>query len=228
MRSGEESNSSHPKPGDGDVTTLLHAVHSGDPQAAEALLPIVYDELRRLASSRMAALAPGQTLQPTALVHEAYLKLVGRQDPGWNGRGHFFGAAARAMREILVDRARRRSREKRGGGHRRVSLSDTLLLAADFDGLADELLDLDGALQRLEIEHPRHAEVVLLRYFAGLGNEDAAAALGVSARTVERDWRFARAWLHRELSGEASRDGATPNGDPTPDRRAADQPEHES
>jgi RNA polymerase sigma factor (TIGR02999 family) len=181
------------------VTTLIEALTNGDKQAGSDLLPIVYDELRHLAGARMANLVPGQTLQPTALVHEAYLKLVGRQDPGWNGRGHFFGAAARAMREILVDGVRSKMRHKRGGGRRRVELDEAALIDTGFKVPGDDLLALDAALTRLEASHKQAAEIVMLSYFAGLTHEHIADTLEVSTRTVERGWRFARAWLHNQL-----------------------------
>ena len=175
-----------------DVTRILTAIGRGDPEAAERLLPLVYEELRELAARRLAVEKPGQTLQATALVHEAYLRLVGVQDPGWGGRGHFFAAAAEAMRRILINRARGRARLKRGGDRRRVDLEH---LADPAEASADDLLDLDGALRRLEAAYPRCAELVKLRFFVGLGMDEAADALGVSRRTAEREWTFARAWL---------------------------------
>ena len=177
-----------------DVTRLLDAVEAGDPKAAAELLPLVYDELRKLAAARMAAEKPGQTLQATALVHEAYLRLVGAGPArDWDGRGHFFAAAAEAMRRILVEAARRKGRRKHGGGRaagrprrRRRPPSP-----------ADDLLALDEALDRLAADDPRPAELVKLRYFAGLTVAEAAAALGVSAATADRHWAYARAWLLR-------------------------------
>jgi RNA polymerase sigma factor (TIGR02999 family) len=163
----------------------------GNRPAAE-LLPELYSELRRLAASLSARLRPGQTLQPTALVHEAYLRLVGDRDPGWEGRRHFFGAAARAMREVLIEQARRKGSRKRGGSSRRVELSEGLLL---IEPPADDLLALDEAIERLRAERPHHAEVVVLRYYAGLSVEETAAVVGRSVSTVVREWRFARAWL---------------------------------
>lgn len=166
--------------------------------AADELLPLVYDELRGLAAARLGREAPDQTLNATALVHEAYLRLVGDRDPGWNGRRHFFGAAALAMRRILVDRARRRARLKHGGGLRRQDVSlDDAALASDADDRT--LLAVDDAVRRLEAADPRRARIVNLRFFAGLSNEQTARALGVSVGTVERDWRFIRAWLQVEL-----------------------------
>jgi RNA polymerase sigma factor (TIGR02999 family) len=185
--------------GMGDVTHLLTAIEAGDRRAAERLLPLVYDELRKLAAARMAAERPGQTLRPTALVHEAYLRLVGAE-PGrpWNSRGHFFAAAAEAMRRILVENARRKQSPKHGGGWMRVALDD---VAAGADESADRLLDLDDALTRLRAIDPPAARLVELRYFAGLTMEQAADALGLPLRTAERNWTFARTWLHRELAG---------------------------
>ena len=168
-------------------------------QAAADLLPAVYAELRRLAAVLSQRLPPGQTLQPTALVHEAYLKLVRDQDPGWEGRRHFFGAAAQAMREILVDQARRKASRKRGGSRQRVELTEGLAL---IEPPADDLLALDEALQRLQAEEPRLAEIVLLRYYAALTVEETAAALGLSVSTVTREWRRARAWLAGRLKME--------------------------
>ena len=169
------------------------------PQPASELLPEVYGELRRLAAALTAQRGPGQTLQPTALVHEAYLRLVKDQDPGWEGRRHFFGAAARAMREILIEQARRKGRLKRGGGGKRVELAEGL---AWIEPPADDVLALDEAISRLEAEDPRLAEVVMLRYYSGLSVEETAAVVGVSVSTLTRDWRYARAWL-AALLGEA-------------------------
>jgi RNA polymerase sigma factor (TIGR02999 family) len=163
----------------------------GNRPAAE-LLPELYAELRRLAAALTARLQPGQTLQPTALVHEAYLRLVGGRDPGWEGRRHFFGAAARAMREILIEQARRKGSRKHGGSARRVDLSEGLAL---IEPPADDLLALDEAIQQLQAERPHLAEVVLLRYYTGLSVEETAAVVGRSVSTVVREWRFARAWL---------------------------------
>jgi RNA polymerase sigma factor (TIGR02999 family) len=164
----------------------------GGNQPAAELLPDLYAELRRLAASLTTRLQPGQTLQPTALVHEAYLRLVGRRDPGWDGRRHFFGAAARAMREILIEQARRKDSLKRGGGTRRVELSEGLAL---IEPPADDLLALDEAIAQLQAEKPHLAEVVLLRYYTGLSVEETAEVVGRSVSTVTREWRFARAWL---------------------------------
>jgi RNA polymerase sigma factor (TIGR02999 family) len=181
-----------------DVTRLLDAAAAGDPKAAAELLPLVYDELRRLAAARLAEERPGQTLQATALVHEAYLRLVGGGEAGphWNGRGHFITAAAEAMRRILVDAARRKQTDKRGGGRRRIDLSQAEPLDhAD----PDAVLDLDELLTRLTGEDPEAAEVAKLRLFAGLSVEEAAHALSTSRANAYRQWAFARAWLHARL-----------------------------
>ncbi len=184
-----------------DVTLLLDAIGSGKSDAASELLPLVYAELRRLAASKMAYMSPGHTLQPTALVHEAYAELVGSQDPGWNGRAHFFGAAAQAMREILVDHARSKGRLKRGGDRKRVELNEQAAAALHFELPNEDILALDEALEKLKVEHPRKAEVVMLRYFAGLTIKQTAEVLDVTTRTIDFDWRFAKAWLFKELSG---------------------------
>ncbi len=178
-----------------DVTRILSQIESGDPLAAEKLLPLVYDELRKLAAAKMAQEKPGQTLQATALVHEAYVRLVDvEQARCWNNRGHFFAAAAEAMRRILVEQARRKGRDKHGGRLRRVELPD--LAGGDPD---DEFLALDAALPRLAAEDPLAAEVVKLKYFAGLGREEIAAVLGVSVHEVRQKWAYARAWLRLAL-----------------------------
>jgi RNA polymerase sigma factor (TIGR02999 family) len=177
-----------------DVTRILSAIEAGNPQAAAQLLPLVYAELRRLAAVRLAAEKPGQTLQATALVHEAYLRLVGDDAAQpWNGRRHFFAAAAEAMRRILIDRARHNQTRKAGGEHRRLDIGDVEPALADGDD--DRLLVLDDALRQLETDDPRKAELVKLRFFAGLTVEQAAAALGVSTSTAEKDWSYARSWL---------------------------------
>jgi RNA polymerase sigma factor (TIGR02999 family) len=176
-----------------DVTHILSAIEHGDPQAAEQLLPLVYHELRKLAAQKLATEKPGQTLQATALVHEAYLRLVGGDEaPAWNSRGHFFAAAAEAMRRILVNRARDKRRLKRGGDRGRVELEDVAI--ADEAGSPD-ILALDEALESLAREEPACAELVKLRFFAGLSAEQAAAVLGVSTSTAEKDWAYARSWL---------------------------------
>ena len=181
------------------VTQVLHEIGAGDSKAADRLLPLVYAELRRLAESRLRAAAPGNTLQPTALVHEAYLRLVGEGDPGWDGRHHFFGAAAQAMRDILVEQARRKGRQKRGAGRGKVTLDAERLPAVAEEERFDEVLAVDEALCALEKEDARAARVVTLRYFGGLSDAETAAVLGVSESTVTREWRFARAWLTRTL-----------------------------
>jgi RNA polymerase sigma factor (TIGR02999 family) len=181
-----------------DLTRLLDAAAAGEPRAAAELLPLVYAELRRLAGVRMASERAGHTLGPTALVHEAYLRLVGTGQPqNWDGRGHFFAAAAEAMRRILVEAARKKGRQRHGGGQRRIDLDDRHL-AAESPG--DDLLAIDEALTRLAELDPKRAELVKLRYFAGLTMPEAAVALGISLATAERYWAFARAWLYAELS----------------------------
>jgi len=181
-----------------DVTQILRAVEEGDAAAAADLLPLVYDELRTLAAQRMAREAPGQTLQATARVHDAHLRPVGTGEPGgWNSRGHFFGAAAEAMRRILIDRARAKGAQKRGGDRQRLSLDAPQL---SLDDPPSELLDLDEALTKLGEESGRKADLVKLRFFAGLTTEEAARVLGVSTRTAEGDWAYSRAWLFYELS----------------------------
>lgn len=179
-----------------EVTEILADLQSGRKEAAAELLPLVYDELRRLAAWRLTNEQPGQTLQATALVHEAYLRLVGKDDPQWNGRRHFFGAAAEAMRRILVENARRKKRLKRGGQMERVELDEVDLPAPLPD---DELLAMDEALDKLATIDPRAAELVKLCFFAGLTQQQAARELGVSITTVERTWAFARAWLFRQI-----------------------------
>jgi RNA polymerase sigma factor (TIGR02999 family) len=180
-----------------DVTRILSALEHGDPHAAEELLPLVYDELRQLASARLAQERPGQTLQATALVHEAYLRLVNvEQAQHFNGRGHFFAAAAEAMRRILIDNARRKKADKAGGGWQRLELLDAELA---IDSTTDDLFAVDEALTRLAATHPRAARLVHLRFFLGQTLEEAAAHLGLQHRTAYRDWAYARAWLRREL-----------------------------
>jgi RNA polymerase sigma factor (TIGR02999 family) len=184
-----------------DVTQVLLAIEQGDPKAAEELLPLVYDALRKLAAQRLAQERPGQTLQATALVHEAYLRLVDTEKVQcWESRGHFFAAAAEAMRCILVENARRRGRQKRGGGRARVELLEGDLIV---DDPPEELLAVDEALARLAAEDPQAAELVKLRYFAGLSVDEAAEALGLSRATAYRHWSYARAWVRCEVLGPA-------------------------
>jgi RNA polymerase sigma factor (TIGR02999 family) len=191
------------------ITRLLQAVERGDRQAAGDLLPLVYEELRDLASAKLSKERAGQTLQATALVHEAYLRLIGSQDaPKWDSRGHFFAAAALAMRRILVERARHRKRLKHGGGGQRVDLDPDMV--GEKDDRVD-LIALDEALDRLEKHDARKAQVVMLRYFTGLSIEETAAAMELSPATVKTEWAFARAWLHRELAGSS---GTNPGGQP--------------
>jgi RNA polymerase sigma factor (TIGR02999 family) len=188
-----------------EVTRILSVIEQGNPQAAEQLLPLVYDELRALAARRLAEEKPGQTLQATALVHEAYIRLVdAERAQQWNSRGHFFAAAAEAMRRILVENARRKRSGKRGGGRERVELSD---IAPAIPAPGDDLIALNEALAKLEKIHKLKAQVVKLRYFAGLTVPQAAEAMGVSASTVDNYWAYARAWLRVELSPNAARPG---------------------
>ena len=181
-----------------DVTHILSAIEQGDPHAAEQLLPLVYAELRKLAAQKLSHEKPGQTLQATALVHEAYVRLVDRNKAqGWDGRGHFFAAAAEAMRRVLVENARRKKRSKHGGDRQRVDLDSRIV----FDPEPDDLVAMDEALGRLEQLDPVKARLVTLRYFTGMTIEQAAAALNISRVTAHRYWTYARAWLHREMSG---------------------------
>jgi len=179
-----------------DVTRILEAIQHGDGRAADELLPLVYEELRKLAAHKMANERPGQTLQPTALVHEAWLRLTGGVNQEWNGRGHFFAAAAEAMRRILVENARRKRRVKHGGELRRVDMS-----TLDVAILSDEghLLAVDEALEKLAARDPLGAQLIKLRFFAGLPNVEAAKVLGIPERTAKRTWAYARAWLYEEL-----------------------------
>jgi RNA polymerase sigma factor (TIGR02999 family) len=180
-----------------EVTRILSGIEAGDPHAAAQLLPLVYDELRKLAAQKLAQEKPGQTLQATALVHEAYLRLVGAdQVQRWDTRGHFFAAAAEAMRRILVEQARRKGRAKRGGGAARVDLDDLVTSATPP---YDDILDVDEALCRLADTAPRAAELVKLRFYAGMTGDEAAAALGVAPRTADALWAYARAWLYDYL-----------------------------
>ena len=182
-----------------EISQILHAIAEGDPNASSQLLPLVYDELRKLAAHRLAQEMPGQTLQPTALVHEAYLRLVGAADDrGWNSRGHFFGAAAEAMRRILVEIARQKASLKRGGDRDRMDVIDSLLAGREP---REDLVLLDAALTRLAETDKQAAELVQLRYFAGLPIREVAEILGIAPRTADRVWAFAKAWLHQEIAG---------------------------
>lgn len=184
-----------------DVTTILSRIQQGDRHASDELLPLIYEELRKLASQRMAAENPGQTLQATALVHEAYLRLVGSgREQHWESRGHFFAAAAEAMRRILIENARRKAGPKAGGGMQRHDIS---VVDPEAEQSPVDLLELDEALQRLDAKDPRKAELVKLRFFAGLTNEQAAEVLGISPRMASADWSYAKAWLRVEM-GQAS------------------------
>jgi RNA polymerase sigma factor (TIGR02999 family) len=188
-----------------EVTVILKAIEQGDPQAASQLLPLLYEELRRLAAQKLAQEKPGQTLEPTALVHEAYLRLVGEPAASaagsgqrWDSRGHFFAAAAEAMRRILVENVRRKRSLKRGGNRLRQDLEEDLAVVPEP---REDLLALDEALDKLAAHDPRKAQLVQLRYFAGLTIEEAAQTLGISSTTAERDWTYTRAWLQREIGG---------------------------
>lgn len=180
------------------VTRTLDAAATGDPHAAVALLPLVYAQLKELAHARLAKLPPGQTLNSTALVHEAYLRVVGERDPGWAHRGHFFAAAAQAMRNVLVDQARRKAALKRGAGHRPLELVDAEGVAPSMD----DILAIHEAVVRLEAEDPRKGQIVNLRFFAGLTEAETAATLGVSRDTVKREWRYTKRWLYCVLKGD--------------------------
>jgi RNA polymerase sigma factor (TIGR02999 family) len=182
-----------------EVTRILSEFEQGDPSAAEKLLPLVYEELRKLAAQKLAQEKPGQTLQATALVHEAYLRLIGGdQEPRWDSRGHFFAAAAEAIRRILVERARHRNSQKAGGDRARLDFSDIDLAIFGPD---DEVLALNEALEKLAAQNKRKAEVVKLRFFAGLTNKQTAEALGISISTAENDWAYARSWLRLAIEG---------------------------
>ena len=182
-----------------DATVMLAAIKAGDSKAAEELLVLVYDELRRLAASKLAHEAPGQTLQPTALVHEAWLRLVGNHTPSFNDREHFFRASAEAMRRILIDRARRKHTMRHGGGYQRVDVEDLDLAAPAMDS---QLLVVNEALEKFAVEHPVQAELVKLRYFVGLTNEDVSEVMGISISTAKNYWTFSRAWLLNEIESE--------------------------
>lgn len=180
----------------GSIMETLEAATRGDPRAAADLLPLVYAELRDLARSRMANLPPGNTLQPTALVHEAFCRLVGPKDPGWDSRGHFFAAAAESMRQVLVDQARRKNRLKRGGGKKRIDLDE---FDVPLASPVEDILAMDEAIERLRADDPRKAQIVTLRYFAGLTREETAVAMDLSVSTIDREWRYIVARLHKEL-----------------------------
>jgi RNA polymerase sigma factor (TIGR02999 family) len=182
-----------------EITRILSGLPDGDPRAAAQLLPLVYDELRKLAAQKLARERPGQTLQATALVHEAWLRLAGPDQHTWNGRAHFFGAAAEAMRRILIDRAHRKRAVRHGGGQERVEADVADIPIAAPDGNDDEILAVHEALDRLAAHDPRAAQLVKLRYFVGLTIEEAAEVLGVSEPTAKRDWTYARAWLFRAI-----------------------------
>lgn len=179
-----------------DVTLMLQAVSRGEKQASEELLPVVYDELRRLAAARMASEAAGQTLQPTALVHEAWLRLIPDPERGWQNRWHFFAAAAEAMRRILIDNARRKSRLKHGGGQQRLNIDDVEKAATTPD---EKLLLVNDALGQMEKENPEYARIVMLKYFSGLTNKEVADTLGIGESTVERHWFNAKRWLFKKI-----------------------------
>ena len=184
-----------------EITRILSAIEQGDPQASEQLLPLVYDELRKLAAAKLARMPPGQTLQATALVHEAYLRLVDAgQAPAWNSRGHFFSAAAEAMRRILVERFRQKQTQKRGG---LLTCRDVELADIAAPETPDDLIALDEALKKLEASKPREAQLVKLRYFCGMTIAEAADVLEIPTRTADRLWSYARAWLLREIRGGA-------------------------
>lgn len=183
----------------GELTQILSQIEQGDPQAGEQLLPLVYDELRKLAAARMAQESGTQTLQPTALVHEAWLRLSGPNQPEWRGRAHFFGAAAEAMRRILIERARKKARIRHGGALERVDLEHVTLAAEDSDA---SVLAVHEAIEKLAAESPQKAEIVKLRYFVGLEHAEIAHALGVAEPTVRRHWAYARAWLFAELKAQ--------------------------
>ena len=185
-----------------DVTRILSAIEQGDPRAAEELLPLVYEELRALAARRLSREKPGQTLTPTGLVHEAYLRLVDADEsPPWDGRGHFFAAAAQAMRRILVENARRKGRQKYGGGRRRERVE---LDALSAEASPNQILDLNEALEKFAEKDPLRAKLVELWFFGGLTQEEAAACLGISASTADRAWRYARAWIYDALGAAGS------------------------
>jgi RNA polymerase sigma factor (TIGR02999 family) len=181
-----------------EVTRILAAIEQGDVRAIDKLFPLVYQELRRLATQRLSKELPGQTLQATALVHEAYLRLVGSEQQNWNSRGHFFAAAAEAMRRILIENARRKKSLRRGGGLKRIDFNEAVL-EKDNDTAMDELIALDEALEKLSEKDKASSDLIKLRFFAGLTMEQAAEVLGIPRRTAERNWAYARAWLYKEI-----------------------------
>ena len=183
-----------------DVTRILSAIEQGDAKAADELLPLVYEELRLLAAQKLSYESPGQTLQATALVHEAYLRLVGTQDPGWQNKGHFFKAAAEAMRRILIDNARRKKADRRGGDQKRIVLGESSLAAGEGCPAPEEILALDEALEKLEAKDGLKADLIKLRFYGGLTIEQSAQSLGISLTAAKTHWAFARAWLLREVS----------------------------
>lgn len=182
-----------------DVTRILNAIGQGDAKATDELLPLVYEELRLLAAQKLSHELPGQTLQATALVHEAYIRLVGTEDQSWDNKGHFFKAAAEAMRRILIENARRKRTNKRGGDQKRVGLSESILIGKDYTVL-DEIIALDEALEKLERKDKLKADLIKLRFYAGLTIEQSAKSLGISLTTAKTHWAYARAWLLREVS----------------------------
>jgi len=191
-----------------EVTRILTAIEQGETRAADQLLPLVYEELRKLAASKMSHEAPGQTLQPTALVHEAWLRLVGKEDPQWNNRAHFFGAAAEAMRRILIENARRKLARRHGGGQVRLNVDDLEIAAPGSD---DQVLAINDALEKFVSIDPLKAELVKLRYFAGLTIEQAAKVLEISEATAKRWWSYARAWLYTEVGDECQAETRSEN-----------------
>jgi len=191
-----------------EVTRILNAIEQGETRAADQLLPLVYEELRKLAASKMSHEAPGQTLQPTALVHEAWLRLVGKEDPQWNNRAHFFGAAAEAMRRILIENARRKLARRHGGGQVRLNVDDLEIAAPGSD---DQVLAINDALEKFVSIDPLKAELVKLRYFAGLTIEQAAKVLEISEATAKRWWSYARAWLYTEVGDECQAETRSEN-----------------
>ena len=182
-----------------DVTRILNAIEQGDERATDELIPLVYEELRLLAAQKLSQELPGQTLQATALVHEAYIRLVGEEDRNWDSRGHFFAAAAEAMRRILIENARRKRTNKRGGGQKRLDLRESILISKD-DSTLDEIIVLDEALEKLERKDKLKADLIKLRFYAGLTIEQSAKSLGISLTTAKTQWTYARAWLLREVS----------------------------